>query len=163
MKSFETHGLERDLDKVRQLSALVKRRILESNPKYERKIQNLTEQELVDLDYVLGLAEQIMLKYQHKKEAQTLLKEFVDLIGNWASSLHEINDEIQELLISAQSSVSEIKTAQNDVTSNFSFGETKRQPHENSKEGTINLTKSATPVYTQEYQQKSKIQYEQVV
>ncbi|MEO9310459.1 MAG: hypothetical protein ABI337_09250 [Nitrososphaera sp.] len=161
MKSFEAHGLERDLDKVRHLSALVKKRILESNPKYERKIQNLVEQDLEDLDYVLGLAEQILLKYQHKKEAYILLKEFVDLIRNWTCSLHEINDQIQEMIISAQSSVAEIKTAQSDVTSNFSFSETKKQ--ENPKEGTINLTKSAIPVYTQEYQQKSKIQYEQVV
>ncbi|MEW6043957.1 MAG: hypothetical protein AB1608_06805 [Thermoproteota archaeon] len=163
MKSFEAHGLERDLDKVRQLSTLVKKRILESNPKYERKIQNLTEQELEDLDYVLGLAEQILLKYQHKKEAQVILKEFVDLVRNWTCSLHEINDEIQEMIISAQSSLSEIKTAQSDVTSSFSFAETKSQAQENSKEGTINLTKSATPVYPQGYQQNSQVQYEQVV
>jgi hypothetical protein len=163
MKSFEAHGLERDLDKVRQLSSLVKKKILESNPKYERKIQNLTEAELEDLDHVLALAEQILLKCQHKKEAQTILKEFVELVRNWTCSLHEINDEIQEMIISAQSSVSEIRTAQYDVTSNFSFGEAKKQNKESSKEGTINLTKSATPVYPQGYQQNSQVQYEQVV
>ncbi len=161
MKSFEAHGFEKDLDKVRHLSTLVKNRILESNPKYERKIQNLTEEELEDLDYVLSLAENVLIKYQHKTEAQIILKEFVALIRNWTSSLNEINDEIQEMLIAAQSSVSEIKTAQNDVSSNFSIGNKKTQEH--LTQGRINLTKSVTPVYTQGYQQSPQVQYEQVV
>lgn len=161
MKSFEAHGFEKDLDKVRHLSTLVKNRILESNPKYERKIQNLTEEELEDLDYVLSLAENVLIKYQHKTEAQIILKEFVELVRNWTSSLNEINDEIQEMLITAQSSVSEIKTAQNDVSSNFSIGNKKTQEH--LTQGRINLTKSVTPVYTQGYQQSPQVQYEQVV
>jgi hypothetical protein len=156
MKSFETNGLEKDLDKVRGISTLVKKKILESNPKYERKIENLTLDELEDLDKVLILTEQILLKYQHKKDAYVILKEFSDLIGNWTGSLAEINDEVQELIILAKSSVSEIKTAQNDVSANFSFDDSK-------KEGRINLTKSAIPVYTQAYQQNPEPQYEQVL
>ncbi len=156
MKSFEANGLEKDLDKVRSISALVKKRILESNPKYERKIEGLTHEELEDLDKVLSLTEQILLKYQHKREAYGILKEFSDMIKNWTGSLVEINDEIQELIILAKSSVSEIKTAQNDVSANFSFDDA-------GKDGRINLTKSATPVYTQVYQRNPEPQYEQVV
>lgn len=156
MRSFETNGVGKDLDKVRSISALVKRKIQESNPKYERKIESLTQEELEDLDMVLALAEQILLKHQHKKEAYGILKEFSDLIRNWTSSLVEINDEIQELIILAKSSVCEITTAQNDVSANFSFDDSK-------KEGRINLTKSATPVYTHAYQQNPEAKYEQVV
>lgn len=155
MKSFEANGLERDLGKVRGISALVKKRILESNPKYEQKIDGLSQEELEDLDKVLAMTEQILLKYQHKREAYGILKEFSDMIRNWTGSLAEINDEIQELIILAKSSVSEIKTAQNDVSANFSL--------DNSKEGRINLTKSATPVYTQAYQRNPEPEYEQVV
>jgi hypothetical protein len=156
MKSFEANGLERDLGKVRNISALVKKRILESNPKYEQKIDRMTLEELEDLDKILTLTEQILLKHQHKKEAYAVLKEFFDMIKNWSGSLAEINDEIQELLILANSSVSEIKTAQSDVSANFSFDGSK-------KEGRINLTKSAIPVYTQAYQRTPEQQYEQVV
>ncbi len=163
MKSFEAHGMAKDLEKVRQFSNLVRKRILESDPKYEGKIANLSQEELEDLDTVLALAEQTLLKYHHKKEASVLLREFVDLIRNWSGSLVEINDEIQELIISAQSSVSEIKTAQSDVSTNFSFSDQKQETTSQAKkDGTINLTKSAIPVYTQGYQQNHEAQCEQV-
>jgi hypothetical protein len=142
---------------------LVKKKILESNPNYEEKLQNLTKEELEDLDKVLGMAEQILLKHQHKKDAYVLLKEFSDLLKNWTLSLSEINDQIQIMLISVQSSVSEIKNAQNDVSTNFSIDETKKQPQTLTTQGTINLTKSATGVYPQEYQQNNQVQFEQVV
>lgn len=155
--NFESTSLERDLGKVRMLSGLVRKKILESNPNYERKIDNLTQEELEDFDSILALAEQLVLKYHHKKEAYLLLKEFSDMMKNWTISIDEVNDQIQELLISAKSSVSEIESAQNDVSNNLSFGDKAQN------QGTINLTKSATGIYTQEYQGKSPVQYEQVV
>ena len=162
MKSFDSNGMERDMEKVRCISGLVKKKILESNPKYEQKIEKLSQEELEDLDMVLGLAEQLLLKHSHKKDAYNLLKEFTDLIKSSTLSLGTINDEIQELIISAQSSVSEIKTAQGDVSSSLSFDEPKKQADVYSK-GRINLTKSATAVYTPEYQQNNPVQYEQVI
>jgi hypothetical protein len=163
MKSFESDGLEKDLHKVRHISALVKKKILESNPDYEKKLDRLTKEEIEDLDKILGMTEQILLKHQHKKEAYVLLKEFSDLLKNWTSSLSEINDQIQVMLISAQSSVSEIKNAQNDVSTNFSINNDKKQTQSLTRQGTINLTKSVTAVYPQEYQQNTKVQFEQVI
>ena len=74
MKSFES-SLD-NLEKVRGISALVKKKILESNPKYEQKIAKMSGEELEDLDLILGLAEQVLIKYHHKKDAYTILKEF---------------------------------------------------------------------------------------
>ncbi|HSA97656.1 MAG TPA: hypothetical protein VLF17_01085 [Candidatus Nitrosotenuis sp.] len=161
MKSFESGSLEKDLGKVRGISLLVKKKILESNPKYEQKIAKMSGEELEDLDMMLGLAEQILIKYQHKTDTYAILKEFADLIRNSTLSLGTINDQVQELILSAQFSVSEIKTAQGDVSSSLSFD--KAKPESRSKEGRINLTNSATPVYTQAYQQSSQVQYEQVI
>jgi hypothetical protein len=163
MKSFESGCLERDIDKIRQLSGLVKKRILESNPKYERKIDNLTGEELEDFDNLLCMAEQILIKYQQKKDTYGLLKEFTEMIKDWSCSLVGINDAIQELIISAQCSVSEIKTAQDDVSVNLSFDGRRKQQAQTANSGTINLTKSAIPVYTPEYLQNSQAHYEQVV
>jgi hypothetical protein len=163
MKSFESGSFERDLEKIRQITGMVKKRLLESNPNYERKIASLTEEELEDLDVVLGLAERLLIKYHHKKDAYVILKEFVDMMKDWSGPLGEINDELQELLISAQYSITEIKTAQSDVSSNLSFDKPSVQKQPGGAVGTINLTKSATPVYTQEYQQNHQAKYEQVI
>jgi hypothetical protein len=163
MKSFESDGLEKDLKRIRHISGLVKKKILDTNPDYEKRLEKLTKEELEDLDKILGMAEQILLKHQHKKDAYFLLKEFSDLLKSWTNSLSEINDQVQIMLISAQSSVSEIKNAQNDVSTNFSIDGAKKQTHLETKQGTINLTKSATAVYPQEYQQNHQVEFEQVV
>jgi hypothetical protein len=165
MKSFESSSLHRDLEWVRRISGLVRKKILDSNPDYEKKLERFSKEELEDLDKLLGVAEQILLKYQHKKEAYVILKEFSDLLKDWTGALSEINEEVQMMLISAQTSVSELKTAQSDVSTNFSFEKAKKQNQNPSttNEGTINLTKSATGVYTQEYQQNNPVQFEQVV
>jgi plasmid rolling circle replication initiator protein Rep len=164
MKSFESGGVENDLEHVRHISVLVKKKLLGSNPNYEKKLEKLTKEELEDLDKILGITEQILLKYQHKKEAYVLLKEFLDLLKSWSMPLSEINDHIQIMLISAQSSISEIKNAQNEVSTNFSIDSAKKQMQITvPKQGTINLTKSTTAVYPQEYQQNNQIQFEQVV
>ncbi|MBI5697566.1 MAG: hypothetical protein HZC29_03530 [Thaumarchaeota archaeon] len=97
MKSFEGGSFERDLGKIRQISGLVRKKILDSNPDYTSKIDKLTREELEDIDGVLALAEQLLIKYHHKKEAYALLKEFADMIRNWTGSLGEVNEQIQEL------------------------------------------------------------------
>ncbi|MBM3903579.1 MAG: hypothetical protein FJ357_00325 [Thaumarchaeota archaeon] len=153
--NFESTSFERDLGKVKQLSGLVRKKILESNPNYESKINKLSKDELEDLDSILALAEQIILKHHGKKEAYALLREFVDMMKNWSVSIGEVNDQIQELLISAKSSVSEIESAKSDVSNNLSF--------DGQNQGTINLTKFVNGVHTQEYQGKPKVTFEQVV
>jgi hypothetical protein len=153
--NFESTHFERDLGKVRQLSGLVRKKILDSNPNYESKINKLSKDELEDLDSILALAEQVILKHHSKKEAYDLLREFVDMMKNWSVSIGEVNDQIQELLISAKSSVTEIENAKSDVSNNLSF--------DGQKQGTINLTKFVNGVNTQEYQCRSKTTYEQVV
>ena len=153
--NFESTHFERDLGKVKQLSGLVRKKILDSNPNYESKINKLSKDELEDLDSILALAEQVILKHHSKKETYDLLREFVDMMKNWSVSIGEVNDQIQELLISAKSSVSEIENAKSDVSNNLSF--------DGQKQGTINLTKFVNGVNTQEYQCRSKTTYEQVV
>ena len=153
--NFENSHFERDLSKVRHISGLVRKKILETNPNYESKINHLTKEELEDFDSILALAEQILLKHHGKKEAYSLLSEFVDMMKNWTVSIGEVNDQIQELIISAKSSVSEIELAKTEVSNNLSFG--------GEKEGTINLTKFVNDINNQEYQEKSKPQLEQVV
>jgi hypothetical protein len=49
------------------------------------------------------------------------------------------------------------------VSSNLSFDKPSVQKQPGGAVGTINLTKSATPVYTQEYQQNHQAKYEQVI
>ena len=48
--NFENSHFERDLGKVRHISGLVRKKILETNPNYESKINHLTKEELEDFD-----------------------------------------------------------------------------------------------------------------
>ena len=90
MKSFESSGLEKDLKKVHHLSALVKKRILETNPDYENALKSLTKEDLEDLDKLLSITEHILLKHQHKKEAFLLLKEFSDMLKTWTNLVNRL-------------------------------------------------------------------------
>ncbi|NDF48148.1 MAG: hypothetical protein EB158_08260, partial [Nitrosopumilaceae archaeon] len=56
--NFESTHFERDLGKIRLVSALVRKKILETNPNYESKISKMTKDELEDFDSILALTEQ---------------------------------------------------------------------------------------------------------
>jgi len=82
-----------------------------------------------------------------------LLKDFVDMIHNSSESVDLLNDNIIEMLISAENAISRIKKLQGDVSENFSLIPTSKINDENdpkivTKASTNNLTKSATAVYT---------------
>ena len=64
----------------------------------------------------------ILTKHQNKKEFHSMLKEFVDMITNSTSSMDLLNDEISELVLSADNSVSRIKNLQTDVSDTYSIG-----------------------------------------
>jgi len=88
---------------------------------------------------------------KQKKEFHSLLKEFVDIINKSAGSVEVLDDEIVELVISAESTITRIKELQGRVSENYdiesksSKDETKSDKVENSSN---NLTSSTTPVYT---------------
>jgi len=158
-------NIKKDLEKVRKIYSLVDKR-LKSTEKFNQKIENLTIDELNDLNEILRVADLILTKHEVKKEFHDLLKEFVDIITKSADSVEVLDDEISELIITAEGTISRVKALRGKVTDEFDFEIGKnsvRREQITANNCSNNLTKSSTGVYTQGYQQKSTLEAEQVI
>lgn len=135
--------------KIQKLSSLVEKR-LEDLDSDKKKINQLSLEELQDFNQILRIADYILYKYENKKEVFSLIKEFVDMVNSSVGSMDELNDNINELVISAEDSIKRIKCLQSNVSEDYTL-----EPHAKSdgfaksegQDSTNNLTKSATPVY----------------
>ena len=146
---LKSQKIKKDLNKVKKFSSLVEKELFRFDKKNEKKLEKLSLEELKDLHQLLQIANYILSKYEDKKEIRSLLKEFVDMINYSTLSVDLLNDDIQELVISAESSIEKIKNLQGTVSENVSFNTTKRNfeakgPKPAPKTSTNNLTKSDT-------------------
>ena len=101
-----------DLADIRNFSKLVNKRLEELNKNNEFKINQLDVDELNDLNKLLQIADYILCSYEEKKELHSILKRFVDVINESISSIENIDDKTNELIISADSTISKIKNHQ---------------------------------------------------
>jgi len=101
-----------DLADIRNFSKLVNKRLEEMNKNNEFKINQLGVDELNDLNKLLQIADYILCSYEEKKELHSILKKFVDVINESISSIENIDDKTNELIISADSTISKIKNHQ---------------------------------------------------
>ncbi|HXV51436.1 MAG TPA: hypothetical protein VD689_04850 [Nitrosopumilaceae archaeon] len=149
MVSIKSTKITNSRKKIQKLSSLVEKR-LEELDSDKKKINQLSLEELQDFNQILRIADYILYKYEHKKEVFSLIKEFVDMVSSSVGSMDDLNDNISELVISAEDSIKRIKSLQSNVSENFTL-----EPHAKSdgfaksegQDSTNNLTKSATPVY----------------
>ena len=101
-----------DLVDIRNFSKLVNKRLEELNKNNEFKIDQLGVDELNDLNKLLQIADYILCSYEEKKELHSILKKFVGVINESISSIENIDDKTNELIISADSTISKIKNHQ---------------------------------------------------
>ena len=150
--ALKNRNFKKNLEKVCKFSKLLEKKFNASDQKYERKIKSLSFEELQDLNEIVQRAHFILAKHEDKKEVYSLLKEFVDVIENSGNSIDLLNDEIGELIFSAENTLKRIKNLQNDVSNKFSLEkdntEIQRQNAHDFESSTNNLTKSTTAVYT---------------
>ena len=143
-------NIKKNFEKIKKISSLVEKKLEERKHKNDKRIEKLTLEQLQDLNEILRITDFILTKHEAKKEFCSLLKEFVDIINKSAGSVEILDDEIGELIISAESTITRIKDLQGMVSKNYDFeskssNETKSDTVENSAN---NLTSSTTPVYT---------------
>jgi len=132
---------------------MVEKKLGQLDKKEESKIEKLSFEQLQDLSQLVHAADYILTKYEDNKEVYSLLKDFVDMINNSTASMDILNDQISELVVSAESAISRIKSIQGEVSEDYSLVSTNKMSSKNEyeimpKTSTNNLTKSATPVYT---------------
>ena len=151
-------NFSKDIERIRTLSSKLDKKLSEVKPSDDDKINKLTLEELQDLNKIVGIADFMLCKYADKKETRSILKHFVSIISVTAISLENLDDEISELIISAEDSINKVKDMHAHISEKSDF---KKRYHDgpdyNEHEtSAINLTNFATEVNTVEYQQNSQ-------
>ena len=157
-------SFSKDLEFVRNISEKIDRKLSQSNNSINPKIDKLSLEELQDLDKIVRIADFMLFKYEDKKETCSLLKNFVSIIHDSAESIEEIDDEVSELIISAEDSINKLKEIHTDVSEKYDLKNSGiKTIEEGSKNSSNNLTKATIEINSQEYPQNSTEKNAQVI
>ena len=153
----------KDIDRIKSLSSKIDKKITELKPSDEKLVEKLSIEELQDLKKIVGIADFLICKYEDKKEMSEILKHFAGVVSDAAGSITNLDDEISELILSAEDSINKIKDTHIDITKKSDFKpEFDNGPEYNEYETSpINLTNFVTHVNSQGYHENSQENSEQ--
>ena len=148
----------KDIDRIKTISSKIDKKLSTVKSSDDDKIDKLTLEELQDLNKIVGITDFMLCKYADKKEITSILKHFVSIISETAHSLDNLDDEISELIISAEYSISKVKDMHVNISEKSDFKKKYCDGPDYSEHETsaINLTNFTTEVHTVEYQQNSQ-------
>ncbi len=148
----------KDIVRIRAISSKIDKKLSEFKRTDEDKIDKLTLEELQDLDKIVGIADFMLCKYADKKDMGSILKYFTSIISETANSMGDLDDEISELIISAEDSINKVKDMHTNISEKSDFKDQYLDGPDYTKHETsaINLTNFTTEINTLEYQQNSK-------
>ncbi len=154
----QKRDFSKDIGRIKSISSIIDKKLSEVKPSEDSKIDKLTLEELQDLDKIVGIANFMMCKYDDKKEMRSILKHFTSIIDETASSLEDMDDEVSELIISAEDSINKVKDMHAHISDKSDFKKRYLDgPDYNEHEtSAINLTNFVTEINTVEYQQNSR-------
>jgi len=154
----QKRDFSKDIERIKSISSIIDKKLSEVKPSEDSKIDKLTLEELQDLDKIVGIANFMMCKYADKKEMRSILKHFTSIIGETASSLEDLDDEVSELIISAEDSISKVKDMHTHISdkSDFKKRYLDGPDYDEHETSAINLTNFVTEINTVEYQQNSR-------
>ena len=151
MTFLKSNKISKDLDFLKNISGKIDQKISQSNTK-NLKIENLTLEELQDLRKVVGLADFMLHKYEDKKDTKSILEYFVSIIRDSAQSIENIDDEVSELIISAEDSIGKIKELHTNISEKYDLEKSGPNTEEDESENSANnFTKIAIEINSQEY------------
>ncbi len=156
-------SFSKDLEFVRNISEKIDRKLSQSNNSINPKIDKLSLEELQDLDKIVRIADFMLFKYEDKKETSSLLKNFVSIIRDSAESIEEIDDEVSELIISAEDSINKIKEIHTNVSEKYDLKNSGIKTIEGSENSSNNLTKATIEINSHDYPQNSTGKNAQVI
>jgi hypothetical protein len=154
----QKRDFSKDIDRIKSISSIIDKKLSEVKPSEDSKIDKLSLEELQDLDKIVGIANFMMCKYADKKEMRSILKHFTSIIYETAGSLENLDDEVSELIISAEDSINKVKDMHTHISDKSDFKKKYLDgPDYNEHETSpINLTNFVTQINTVEYQQNSR-------
>jgi len=136
----------KDHKKIKQFSSIVKDK-LNSESRNTKKINTFTFEELSDFNKILAISDFILAKYEHKKNVHSILNEFVDLIKETENSIILMDDEIEELTLSADIPINHIMEIKNSISKKHGFDLEEYAKYEGDVENSSNnLTTSSIDV-----------------
>ncbi len=154
----------KDLEFIRNISNKIEKKLSNSDSSTNKKIDKLSVEELQDLNKIVSLADFMLCKYQDKKETQSILEHFVSIIRESAESIEEIDDEVSELIISAEDSINKVKEIHTNISEKFDFKKSDiKTQDEETENSSNNLTNLAIEINSQGYQHNSKDKNMQVI
>lgn len=158
-------GFKRELARIKTISEKIDNKLSHSKISEEEKIQGLTLEELQDLSKIVGLADFMLQKYEDKKDMHSILGDFVTMIKESAEGIGGLDDEISELILSAEDSLKKVKESHQKIYSKSEFEkeDSIQAAQILAETSSINLTKFATEINAVEYQQNSQEDSEQVI
>ncbi len=152
--------LPKDISNIQSISAKIEKKLSESGV----QIDKLTLEELQDINKIVGLANFILCKYEDKKETRLILQHFVSIIGDSAQSMDSIDDDISELILSAEDSINKVKNMHSKISEKSDLEKSYLdESDDESENGSFNLTNFTTPINTSKYQEKSQRDTIQVI
>ena len=148
----------KDIERVKTISLKIDKKLSIVKSSNADEIDKLSLDELQDLDKIVDIADFMLCKYADKKEMSSILTNFTSIISDTANSLGNLDDEISELIISAEDSINKVKDMHANIYDKSDFKEKYRDGPDFDKHETsaINLTNIATEVNTAKYQQNSQ-------
>ena len=154
----QKRDFSKDIDRIKSISSIIDKKLSEVKPSEDSKIDKLSLEELQDLDKIVGIANFMMCKYADKKEMRSILKHFTSIIDETASSLDDLDDEVSELIISAEDSINKVKDMHSHISDKSDFKKRYLDGPDYNEDETsaINLTNFVTEINTVEYQQNSR-------
>jgi len=152
--------LPKDISNIQSISAKIEKKLSVSGV----QIDKLTLEELQDINKIVGLANFMLCKYEDKKETRLILQHFVSIIGDSAQSMESVDDDISELILSAEDSINKVKNMHSKISEKSDLEKSYLDESDvESKNGSFNLTNFTTPINTSKYQEKSQGDTVQVI
>ena len=94
-----------NLEKIQHIKSIIEKNIGQN----QLSIKNLEPEELYDYQKILQICEFILVKYENKKSVHENLKKLVNVLDTTMMSIESLDDEINELSISADLSINRLK------------------------------------------------------
>ena len=94
-----------NLERIQHIKSVIEKNIGQNH----FDIKNLEPEELYDYQKIMQICEFILVKHENKKSLHENLKKLVNILDTTMMSLESLDDEINELHISADLSISRLK------------------------------------------------------
>ena len=94
-----------NLEKIQHMKSIIEKKIGQNQSSFK----NLEPEELYDYQKIMQICEFILTKHENKKSLHENLKKLVNVLDTTMMSIESLDDEINELSISADLSINRLK------------------------------------------------------